>query len=530
MPIKPKRFSIYLKTTLATFASVMVAFTILSLVYYGVMNDRVYRVQVARLASTSTALRLTLEERLAAGQEVGVQMTEQVDLVARASNAYVWLVRNDGVIIHATSLPETVLAQCRTLPGGMKQLPQNLTASEGLPTKGLVLQNSDFARILGPQENPVRWISVLLPVRDPHKQPVAVLQFHVPISDAYDWRWFLTNGVGVAFLVAVVISIALSLILMNSMTLPLEALAQAAHQVTLGDYGVRVRYSGIERIQSPEEIQESDEITKLMVTFNAMVARLEVVNAEQRDLISCLSHDMKTPLTSIIGFTEGILDGTVTPDRQERYLKIIQTEALRLKHLLDDLSQERMIESRGTDHFSVFNLQVLIEQTLSSLEQQIQDKQLVVQTRWGRPDLQAFGDEEQIQRVVYNLINNATKFCPLGSTLRLSADCPSGGQVLRVTVEDSGPGIPEAIGAKVFDRFYKLDKTRGNREGSGLGLYICRKILGAHGQQIYVTKSQDLGGARFVFTLPAGSTSGLGRRQKSPGATPAGSTQEGLDA
>ena len=107
------------------------------------------------------------------------------------------------------------------------------------------------------------------------------------------------------------------------------------------------------------------------------------------------------------------------------------------------------------------------------------------------------------KRQVYNLISNATKFCRNNDVVRVSTAYPEGAMFVTCTVEDSGPGVPPDKRNQVFARFYKLDKSRGNREGSGLGLYICRKILAKHGQQIYVTQSNDLGGAKFVFTLPA---------------------------
>lgn len=499
-----KQRSIYRRTTLAAFASVMVAFTILSLVYYGVMNERVYRLQCDHMYTVAMALRSDIEAQTSGHESSQVELSEKIDLLSESTRAYIWLVRTDGLILHASQIPDPIAKLCRRLTGGLMQMPLSLVGSRHLSDNGILLRNSELARLIA--EDGVDWISVYLPIRNGLGNQTAVLQLHLPYVDQYNWRWFITNGVGVAFLVALIISIALTLILMNYLTMPLEALAKAAGRVTLGDYSVRVRYSDIEQIQSAEDLEGVDEITRLMVTFNAMVARLESVNAEQRDMISCISHDMKTPLTSIIGFSDALIDGTIPAERQAKYLDIIRQEALRLKNLLTDMNQETQIENQGTQNFQDFDIQDVFVRTINSLENQLGAKALSVEVQFaaGKEErLYVTGDEEQISRVVYNLISNATKFCRPHDTLRVTTEYDPGSLFVRCSVEDSGPGIPEDKRTQIFGRFYKLDKSRGNREGSGLGLYICRKILANHGQQIYATKSQDLGGARFVFTLPA---------------------------
>lgn len=477
----------------------MVAFTILSLIFYSSMRQRVYHLQCERLYSVSYALRNEIQDVLEGGGNQNVQLAEKVNLVADASRCVVWLVRQDGVLLHASELPESAAKQFQSLAGGLYQIPKEYIGIQELRSDGLVLQHSIYSKLF--ERKNTEWITALQPIYGDQSEVVAVLQLHLPFVDEYGWHWFLTNGVGVALLVALVIAIGLTLFLMQYLTRPLEALAKAAHRVSLGDYTVRLDLGESGEACEIRSLPEQDDLTKLMIAFNEMVAKLEVVNAERRDMISCLSHDMKTPLTSIIGFSEGILDGTVPESNRERYLNIIRQEALRLKNLLSDINEEQMLENRGTQNFTDFDLSVVLKETAASLENQILEKQLQVEFALS-PCSWVTGDEEQIRRVVYNLVSNSVKFCRPADRIRMGVQKESKAPYIRCFVEDSGPGIPEEARAKIFGRFYKLDKSRGNREGSGLGLYICRKILANHGQQIFVTKSPELQGARFVFTLP----------------------------
>lgn len=506
MAKKGRRHSIYKSTALAAFASVMVAFGILSFVYYGIMNDRVSRLQSSRVYTLATTLRDEIE-KVYSENTSRLTLNDRIDLLAKSSHAIIWLVRSDGIIIHASELPTKVIANCQNLGGGLYQLPDKYIGSNISSRDGVVLQNSEYTKLFSSKG--LEWITAMLPVSNDHDTSTAqaILQVHLPSLDQYNLHWFLTNGFGIAFLVALIISIALTLILMNYLTLPLEALVDAANKVMLGDYSVRVCYSDMDTFDTLDNAgSEGDDVMKLMLTFNAMVARLEAVSGEQRDMISCISHDMKTPLTSIIGFTEGILDGTIPYGRQEKYLRIIQQEALRLKNLLADMNQEVLIENSVSNNFNDFDINAVFVRTINSLENQLREKNLSVEMQLeGKNEAPLFvtGDVEQISRVVYNLISNATKFCRNNDVVRVSTAYPEGAMFVTCTVEDSGPGVPPDKRNQVFARFYKLDKSRGNREGSGLGLYICRKILAKHGQQIYVTQSNDLGGAKFVFTLPA---------------------------
>jgi signal transduction histidine kinase len=218
--------------------------------------------------------------------------------------------------------------------------------------------------------------------------------------------------------------------------------------------------------------------------------------------MSSISHDLRTPITSIKGFIEGMIDGTVPPDRYQHYLDIVKQEVLRLQSLVQTIFEAALLESGSGLHQSVFDINVLIKEDVIGLESLLTEKNLGVQTDFleeqqGR--LMVTGDREAISRVIYNIISNAIKFTPDDGIIALTTRRTSRSREIEVIIEDSGAGIPEQDMPYIFDRFYKADKSR-NVKGSGLGLYISRTILTAHGQRIHASRS-ELGGAKFSFTL-----------------------------
>ena len=247
-----------------------------------------------------------------------------------------------------------------------------------------------------------------------------------------------------------------------------------------------------------------DDLINLVRTFNRMIEQIERNHSEQRDFIASITHDLRTPLTSIGGFVTAMLDGTIPPDKYEHYLKIVQDETRRLSALVGEM-RETMAFDQGQSQpdFSEFDINELIGRVISNMEVLLLEKNITVQTdlayHEGKP-IMVEADREQIERVFYNIISNAQKFVPQDGIIAVSTR-RSGPHKLLVVIEDNGPGIADEDLQHVFDRFFKSDRSRTDRQGSGLGLYICRRILQAHGQNIFACHS-DLGGAKFEFTLP----------------------------
>ena len=220
----------------------------------------------------------------------------------------------------------------------------------------------------------------------------------------------------------------------------------------------------------------------------------------QRQFISNISPDFRSPLTSIKGYVEAMIDGTIPVEMQEKYLKIISYEAERLEKLtrglltLNELDiQKRML------HIQPFDINSVIKATAASFEGSCTSRNILLELILSGKELMAQADMEQIQQVLYNLLSNAIKFSPDNSTITLETTEKNG--KIFVSVKDHGIGIPKASLQKIWERFYKIDRSRGkDQKGTGLGLAIVKEILHAHGQHINVISTEGVG-TEFIFTL-----------------------------
>ncbi|MEG1683792.1 MAG: HAMP domain-containing sensor histidine kinase, partial [Oscillospiraceae bacterium] len=217
--------------------------------------------------------------------------------------------------------------------------------------------------------------------------------------------------------------------------------------------------------------------------------------------IANISHELKTPMTTIAGYTDGILDGTIPPENEQQYLQIISDESRRLSRLVRrmlDVSQlQSMDPLRMGEHFDVCES---MRRVLISMERKITDRGLDVEADIPEESILVLGDNDLITQVIYNLLENATKFAIPGSTLYLGVGVRDG--KARVTVRNHGETIPAAELPLLFERFHKSDKSRSeDKDGVGLGLYIVKTILEQHKEKINVT-SED-GVTTFSFLLTA---------------------------
>lgn len=302
------------------------------------------------------------------------------------------------------------------------------------------------------------------------------------------WRAFSTLFSFVT-LAVIVIALIITMLTTKKQTEPINEMARAAHRFERGDFSARVKETG-----------RKDEIGELSEAFNLMANSLERSENLRREFIANVSHELKTPMTTITGFADGILDGTIPPEKQEEYIRVISSESKRLARLVKSMLEMSQLQAMDASVLrkKSFDIAEVIRLTLLSLETKINDKTLDVDLQLPEEAMITRGDKDSITQVVYNLIDNAIKFADKGSVLQLSL-WKQGGKAY-VAVENTGTTIKEEELPLIFDRFHKSDKSRSmDREGVGLGLYIVKTILDNHNEDIYVT-SQD-GVTRFVFTL-----------------------------
>ena len=238
---------------------------------------------------------------------------------------------------------------------------------------------------------------------------------------------------------------------------------------------------------------------ELAEAFNAMADSIAKSEARRSEFVANISHELKTPMTTIAGFSDGILDGTIPPDKERAALQTISSETRRLSRLVRRmLDLSRLQSAENVTAQEQFDVSEVMLRVLVSLENKINARHLDVDTQLPDGPVLVWGDPDAITQVCYNLLDNAIKFSAEGSTMGLSITAKGG--KAHVAVRNHGDTIPPDELAMIFDRFHKSDKSRSvDREGVGLGLYIVKTILNNHKENISVT-SQD-GVTEFVFTL-----------------------------
>ena len=301
------------------------------------------------------------------------------------------------------------------------------------------------------------------------------------ISEMYRITLIALAGIGIFSFVLIYIS-------SRAITRPLRQMSEAAAVIAGGDFDKRL------------PIRSADEVGHLAIEFNRMADSLQEQDRIRREFIANLSHDMRTPLTSIHGFLTAITDGTIPPEQQQHYLNIIMDESERLIKLSNDILMINSIQGFDTElNKSEFDVNDLIRKTILGFQKRALDKRIMITSHFAHPHDMVLADEDKIRRVMYNLIDNALKFTPEDGEITIETTINNGKVI--ISVLDNGCGMTEDTQKRVFDRFYKVDPTRNqDKTGSGLGLSIVKEFIQAHGEDVYV-ESEEGRGSRFVFTL-----------------------------
>ena len=300
----------------------------------------------------------------------------------------------------------------------------------------------------------------------------------------------LTAKVALAALLTALVAGLLILSYTRRLSQPLREIAQTATNMALGDFSHRVPETG------------SREIYDLAVAFNTMSGKLEETEQTRRDFIANLSHELRSPMTNIQGFIQGITDGTIDQADAKPYLEIVLSETKRLNALIAGLFRLTRAESPESPlQTSDFDLCELVRLVVISKLPQIEGKSLEVSTDFEEDSLYARAARDQIEQVLINLLDNAIKFTPAEGQIQVTIRRQAG-HLLTVTVQDNGIGVLPEEKDRLFERFYKSDQSHASGDGSGLGLAICKSILERHGQSIRLADS--VRGAAFVFTLAEG--------------------------
>lgn len=418
----------------------------------------------------------------------------------RYTSSYIWIVNQDGYLYRSNwDMPASIAEKYIDDTGYIK-----INDPENFPK---LIQSQTTIREVGDFNSFFKdpyfsdygdvWLTVARSFKyevPGGKSIMIVVYMHTPVQEvsaarAKVLKYFLTSG-GFAIIVAVLLIYIFSLRLSR----PLKQIKYAAARISNGEFEKRV------------SIKSRDEIGELAKAFNHMASALENIEKMRRGFVANVSHELRTPMTSIRGFIEGILDGTIPPEKHSHYLTIVRDETNRLNRLVTDLLDLAKMEAGEIKlNITDFNINELIRKCVIKLETLLLEKGLAVDADFEEEDLMVSGDPDAVERVVYNLLHNAIKFTPAGG--KISIITKSSRDAAEVTIRDTGIGIEESELDMIWDRFYKSDKSRSrDKTGTGLGLAIVRNLINEHSQRISVQSKLGEGTA-FTFTLAkAGNT------------------------
>lgn len=268
---------------------------------------------------------------------------------------------------------------------------------------------------------------------------------------------------------------------------PLEEINYAAGKISKGEVQRRVL------------VNSNDEIGELSKSFNTMADSLEAIDKNRREFISNVSHEIRSPITSIKGFIGAILDGVIPEEKQNYYLSLTYDEIQRLTRLVNDLLDLSSIESGQLKlNMGTLDINELIRITVIKFETKIKAKNINVDVCFEGDALYVLGDRDRIIQIVTNLVDNAVKYVDMGGNINISTKKKA--EKILISVFNDGPSIPQEDITHIFDRFYKVDKSRTTKSSTGLGLAIVRNILTAFGEDIWVDNNPSKG-VTFTFSL-----------------------------
>lgn len=468
--------SIYLRNFTATALLVLTCFILVAFSFVGI--GRLYLIREYKSDMVASAEEVS-RTAAAVGQNDSMNswlLSMIISAISRSTGNHIFITDANGLVMscsdqtpmckhYGTLLPEDIMAEIKSG------------------------QETEISTLGGMYTNP-RYIVTHEITRESDGELMGyVFVTNAPDNILSNWSTFVLIATVIAVLV-LCMSLVVSLVYSKRMARPLDEIAAASRKFARGDFSVRVK----------QQEDPTDEMGALIDSFNKMADSLQNAENRRSEFIANVSHELRTPMTTIAGFADGILDGTIPKDQETKYLTSIRDETRRLSRLVRDMLDASQTRARAADPSkrTVFDLTELVLQTLLSFEARATQKNLDVDPQLPENHIMVIADKDAITRVIYNLLDNAVKFATPGSclTLRLYRDA----QKAYVSIKDIGETIPPDDLPFIFDRFHKSDRSRSlDKDGVGLGLYLVKSIINSHDEDIAV-KSED-GATEFVFTL-----------------------------
>lgn len=399
-------------------------------------------------------------------------LAPQLDALSLALDTEIWVLDRDGKISYNTNKEHEISKDV-------------ITGFDATDTQGErpYYMIGDFYSLF-----PDDTLSVFAPLTNNfHNYGYVIL--HVPCDDILNLRDRVLNLSYLTLVGIFGLSLILLIIFRFAVHRPLKKIIHAANEYAAGN------------LTYDADIHSHDEIGYLSATLSYMAKQLNSIGEDQHKFVANVSHDFRSPLTSIKGYIEAMLDGTIPPQGYERYLKIVLDETTRLNKLTQSLLTLNSFDQKGTYlDCTNFDINHIIKKILATFEGLCMDKKITFDLTFSSREQLVYADMGKIQQVLYNLIDNAIKFSPPDSSINI--ETYSHHEKVFISVKDHGIGIPRESLKKIWDRFYKTDPSRGkDKKGTGLGLSITKEIILAHNENIDVISTEGVG-TEFIFSLP----------------------------
>jgi len=464
--------SLFGRLLAVNFAVLLVGFVLLAAGLNTALENYFVNRQTQELIHQAQNFQSTFDDAYQSGILDTDDLSTELDNLERYLGATVWLVNSNGAVFVSPRFKDY-----QKVTGELNSSEvQKVFAGETVQRQGTIKAVS---------KDPV--LTVGYPVR--HNGVVVLALFtHVSIPEINRVSQDVARISSMAMGVTMLLASAIVFLMSRAMTRDIRNLNRAVRVVAEGNLEYRI------------ESGRSDELGELAQGFNHMAQGLGRIEEMRRRFISDLSHDLRSPLTSIIGYTRGLQDGTIPSERQERTLQIISDESRRLLKLANDILDLSKIQSGElTLNRCNFDLHQMLLQTAETFETRIEQKHVSVHFDLSSEVSRVYGDPEQLARVATNLIDNAVKFVDENGAIEIRTERKE--DRLWTSIRNTGVVIGDEELPQIWDRFSKLDASRGTeRESSGLGLAIVREILKGHGETIEVFSNEDIG-VRILFSL-----------------------------
>ncbi len=396
---------------------------------------------------------------------------KQLDVAGDFSFLTIWIINTDGEVIFNSA----------TDPGSDTGFTVKEFLEEG-PGKNYYREGDFYGHF---KED---MLSVLAPITFNYNLKGYVV-VHSPMTRIREQRNDLNLIILATIAVVFVLSTFILLVFTDIVYIPLTKITKATEAYAEGDFTY------------PIDVDKNDEIGYLAASLTYMADKLSHFEDDQKKFIANVSHDFRSPLTSMKGYLEAMVDGTIPPEQHEKYLNIVKNETERLTKLTNNLLTLNNLNITGMNlDITDFDINSTIRSTVATFEGICKKKHISFNLILTGETLYVCADKGKIEQVIYNLIDNAIKFSKPDSSIKLETSEKN--ETVFVSVKDSGIGIPKENLKMIFDRFYKTDHSRGkDKKGTGLGLSIVKEILNAHHENINVISTVDVG-TEFIFTLP----------------------------